>query len=83
MIRMNGRLARALQLYPCQPWSIRHAKNQCRYTYNRIDAYPLLWGRIIFKFNVHPVNDPEVGTQSRRNIGHPRLKWDDHIKAFC
>ena len=83
MIRMNGRLARALQLYPCQPWWVRHARNQWRYIHHLIDAYLLLWTRILCKFNAYPVYDPEVSTQPRRNVGHPRLRWDDHIKAFC
>ena len=83
MIRMNGFLARALQLYPCHSWSSRHARNQWRYIYHLIDDYILQWGRIICKFNAYPVYDLVVSTQPRRNVGHPRLRWDDHIKVFC
>ena len=80
MIRMNGRLARALHLYPCQPWAVRHAKNQSRYIHHLIYACPLLWARILWAY---PVYDPEINIQPLRKIGHPRLRWDNHIKAFC
>ena len=83
MVRMNQRLSRAEQLYFCQPWSISFARNQWKYIFHLIDAYPLLWARIMLKFNFNPVYDPEASAIPYRMPGRPRLRWDDHIHGFC
>ena len=63
--------------------SDRNIRGQWTYIHHIIDTYPLLWDRIMYKFNVYLVYDLELRAQPRRNIGHPRLRWDDHIKTFC
>ena len=83
MVRMNQRLSRAEQLYFCQPWSISFARNQWKYIFHLIDAYPLLWARIMLKFNFNPVYDPEASAIPYRMFGRPRLRWDDLIHRFC
>ena len=78
MVRMNQRLSRAEQLYFCQPCSISFVRNQWKYIFHLIDAYPLLWARIMLKFNFNPVNDPEASAIPYRMCGRPRLRWDRH-----
>ena len=62
---------------------VRHARNQWRYIHHVIAAYPLLWARIICKFNVYNVYGLENSIQPRRNVGHHRLRSDDHVNVFC
>ena len=53
MKRMNDRLDQGQRLFYCEPWSIRFARNQWRYIQHLIKAYPLLWTRILYKYNAY------------------------------
>ena len=79
MKRMNLRLAHGQVLFYCQPWSMTFARSQWRYVLHIIDAYPLLWARIMWKYNFHPSCDPESECLPDRAVGRPRQRWDDHI----
>ena len=48
-----------------------------------MDAHPLVWARIMCKYNFNPVCDPEASVEPCRSAGQPRLRWDDHIHGFC
>ena len=82
MKRMNDRLDQGQRIFYCEPWSIRFARNQWRYIQHLIKAYPLLWARILFKYNAYTSDDPESDFLPHRSPGHPRMRWDDHIHSF-
>ena len=83
MKRMNDRLEEAQRLFFCEPWSMIFARSQWRYVKHLMDAYPLLWARIMIKFNKYSTDDPECDFLPYRTPGHPRMRWDDHIHSFC
>ena len=49
MKRMNDRLDQKQRLFDCEPWSIRFARNQWRYSQRLMESYPLLWARVMCK----------------------------------
>ena len=83
MKRMNNRLEEGQRLFFCEPWSMVLARSQWRYVIHLMDAYPLLWARIMSKYNKYPTDDPACDYLPRRAPGHPRMRWDDHIHSFC
>ena len=83
MKRMKTRLEWGQTLFYCEPWTIRFARIQWRYIQHLIGAYPLLWARIMCKFNIYPTDDPQSEFLPHRYPGHPRMRWDDHIRSFC
>ena len=83
MKRMNHRLEQGQRIYFCEPWSMIFARSQWRYIKHLMDAYPLLWARIMCKFNKYPTNDIDCDFLPRRAPGHPRMRWDDHVRSFC
>ena len=83
MKRMNLQLSRGLDLHYCQPWSISFARNQWRYVDHIIDGNLLMWSRVMCKYNFNPIYDLASLVLPRRSVGHPQLRWDDHIHNFC
>ena len=83
MKRMKIRLERGQDLHYCQSWSISFARNQWRYVHHVINGNLLIWSRVMCKYNFHPINDLASPFLPRRSVGHPRLRWDDHIHNFC
>ena len=83
MKRMNLKLSRGLDLYYCQPWSISFARNQWRYGHHIIDGNLLMWSRVMYKYMCYAIYDPASLVLPRRSIGHPRLRWNEHIHNFC
>ena len=77
---MNHIFAQHLHFY--EPWSIRFARNQFRFVQDVIDTHPLVWARLMCKFNFNPHN-PESCLLPHNFPGHPRMKWDDHIHSSC
>ena len=80
MKRMNLRLSRGLDLCYCQSWATSFARNRWRFVHHIIDGNLLMWSRVMCKYNFYAIYDPAL---PRRSVGHPRLRWDDHIHNFC
>ena len=59
MKRMNDRLMEAQRLYFCASWSMIFARSQWRYVKHLMDAYLLLWARIMSKLNKYSNDDKE------------------------
>ena len=51
--------------------------------YHLMDIRPLVWIRLMYKYNFNPIYDPETSIEPYRSASHPRLRWDDHIHGFC
>ena len=60
-------------------WSISFARNQWRYVHHIIDGNFLMWSRVMCKYHFNSIYDPASLALPRRSVGHPRLRWDDHI----
>ena len=83
MIRMNGRLSRANQIYARKSWSSSFARSQWRYVCHLLHGPISLWSRILCKYNWSAAYDPQSCVIPHRRLGHPRRKWDNHIHSFC
>ena len=83
MKRMNQRMEHAEQLYTCKVWSNVFAEAQWRYVSHIIHGPISMWSRILCKFNWSTKDDPHAMFAPYRYSGHPHLRWDDHIHAFC
>ena len=58
------------------------ARNQWRYVLYIIVAYPLLWIRIMRKYNYNASYDPEFDHLTDKTITRQRQRWDYNIHAF-
>ena len=83
MRRMKQRLDNADRLYHCRPWSMSFARSQWRFVDHLLHGDISLWSRILCKYNWSPVYDEYAMATPQRRPGHPRMRWDDHIHAFC
>ena len=75
--------ANGSRLCDCKMWSKVFAAAQWRYVSHLIDGPVSIWSRILCKFNWSPKYDPHSMFTPYRYSGHPHLRWDDHIHAFC
>ena len=82
MQRMNQRLEHAQQLFLCQPWSERYARNQWRYVGHLLKQEVSSWAKVMASV-ASPIHDPFGEYVPHRSQGRPRLRWDNHIQQFC
>ena len=83
MQRMNERMQHGQTLYYCKPWSMAFAHAQWRYIAHIITGHPMMWSRRLCKQNFIGIDDPQCKYVPFRRPGRPRMRWDDHIHAFC
>ena len=77
MRRMKKRIEDARQLYNWQLWSCRFFRDQWRFAVHLWTAAskPMLMYNFYSCFDINGMNVPH------RDVGRPRMKWDDNIKS--
>ena len=79
MRRMRDRSDHAHQLYPWQIWSYRFFRDQWRFAVHCMKK-PI--SRRILCYNSIPLLGVRGEYIPHRDVGRPRIKWDDHLRAF-
>ena len=79
MRRMRDRSDHAHQLYPWQIWSYRFFRDQWRFAVHCMKKPISRW---ILCYNSIPLSDVRGEYIPHRDVGRPRIKWDDHLRAF-
>ena len=78
MRRMRDRIESGHQLHKWQLWSHRFFRDQWRFAVHLL-AKMSQW---MITYNCSPCFDERGMYVPHRDVGRPRIKWDDHIKAF-
>ena len=78
MRRMRDRVDDARRLYNWQSWSYRFFRDQWRFA-SHVSTRMSKW---ILVYNSSPVFDVSGDFIPHRDVGRPRTKWDDCLKAF-
>ena len=83
MDRMNQRMQRAMEQWPVKIWSNRIAGAKWEYSRRLKSMERSKWPVLACEWIPNLVLDLEVNIRSKRNCGHPLLRWDDFVNSFC
>ena len=82
MSRMKIRMENARIQYDYEDWSVKYAKNIWNYAIHLSKMNNSHWGRLLTLDCQTQKFDPFSPYIPYRPPGRPRLRWDDHLRAF-
>ena len=82
MVRMNARVAQAMQIFPIQSWDECIFRAKWRFACHVAQSTPHSWMKRVCYLSTSPTHDAAHGFFPHRGRGRPRIRWDDSLTAF-
>ena len=83
MIRMDGRMSLAMDIFPIQSWKECIHRARWRLACHIAQTSGSSWMKCMVHLSKSPIHDMLHGYVPQRSRGRPRIRWDDSLRSFC